>query len=160
LHSLGMIAIRVLLANSKTNLPIVIDDILSLARHIGKDPVEDDKLFPKLKALLEKETKLLDLVSPTALVERDWTPEQARRQVHLDQWLEIITLVLRLFPGTGSYSYCKGFGDVSPHALESVFDRPIQELETLVLRLRSALAPSLASNEEIASVLLEELAGS
>jgi hypothetical protein len=160
LHSLGVIAIRVLLANSKTNLPIVIDDVLSLARHLGKEPAGDDKLLPKLKALVEKEKTLLDLVSPTALVERDWTPEQARSQVHLDQWLEIITLVLRLFPGTGSYSYCKGFGDVSPLALESVFDRPIQELESLVLRLRSALAPSLAANEEIASVLAEELAAS
>src|SRR5439155_19646946 len=106
-----------------------------------------------------KAKNLLDLVSPTALIERDWQPQQARAHIHLQLWFEIIALLLRLFPGAGSYSFCKGFGDVSPLALETVFDRPIQELETLVLRLRSALAPSLSANEEIVSVLLEQLAG-
>jgi len=67
-------------------------------------------------------------------------------------------LLLRLFPGAGSNSFCKSFGDVSPLALETVFDRPIQELETLLLRLRSVLAPSLSANDEIAGVLLEQLA--
>jgi hypothetical protein len=47
---------------------------------------------------------------------------------------------------------------VSPHALEMVFDRPIQELESLVLRLRTVLAPSLTATEEIAAVLREILA--
>jgi hypothetical protein len=63
--------------------------------------------------------------------------------------------VLRLFPGSGPHSFCKDFGDVSPLALETVFDAPIQELEALLLRLRSTLAPSLSANEEIAAVVLE-----
>jgi hypothetical protein len=75
-------------------------------------------------------------------------------------WLETILLLLRLPPGAGASSYCKNFGDVSPLALETVFDRPIQELDALVLRLRSALVPSLAANEEIAGVVLEELSKS
>jgi len=158
LYSLGIAAIRILLANSRSNLPVVIDDILGLARHIGKDPVEEDKFLPKLKSLLEREPKLLDLVSPHSMIEFDWKPEQARSQILMEIWLEAIALLLRLFPGTGSQSYCKSFGDVSPLALETVFDRPLQELETLVLRLRSALAPSLSTNEEIASVLLQVLA--
>jgi len=158
LYSLGIAAIRILLANSRSNLPVVIDDILGLARHIGKDPVEEDKFLPKLKSLLEREPKLLDLVSPHSMIEFDWKPEQARSQILMEIWLEAIALLLRLFPGTGSQSYCKSFGDVSPLALETVFERPLQELETLVLRLRSALAPSLSTNEEIASVLLQVLA--
>jgi hypothetical protein len=82
---------------------------------------------------------------------------QAWSQIHKDLWLEAVAFLLRLFPGTGSHCYCKGFGDVSPLALEMVFDRPVQELETLVLCLRSVLVPSLAANEEIASLLLEQL---
>ena len=101
---------------------------------------------------------LLDLISPHALVERDWSPAQARAQMSMDLWLETMCLLLRLFPGNGNHSYCKSFGDVSPLALETVFDRPIQELETLILRLRSALVPSLAANEEITGVLLQQLA--
>ena len=81
-----------------------------------------------------------------------------RSKIRFELWLEEIELLLRLFPGAGSNSFCKSFGDVSPLALETVFDRPIQELETLLLRLRSVLAPSLSANDEIAGVLLEQLA--
>lgn len=158
-YSLGIMAIRFLLANGKSNLPVIVDDVLGLARHLGKDAGDGEKLQPKLKALLEREKGLMDLVSPHALIQREWTPEQARAQIHMDIWLEAIALVLRLFPGAGAHSYCKSFGDVSPIALETVFDHPIQELESLVLRLRSALAPSLSANEEIAGALLEQLAG-
>lgn len=74
-----------------------------------------------------------------------------------DLWLETMTLILSFFPGTGPHSFCKNFGDVSPLALENIFDRPIQELESLVWRLRSVLVPSLTDNEEIADILLKEL---
>jgi len=158
LYSLGIIGTRILLANSKSNLPVIVDDILSLARHLGKDRDEEGNLLPKLKSILEGEQKLFDLVSPHSLIELDWAPEQARSQIQMDIWLEAIALLLRLFPGAGSQSYCRSFGDVSPLALETVFDRPIQELESLALRLRSVLAPSLSANEEIAGALLAELA--
>jgi hypothetical protein len=157
LYSLGIMAIRVLLANSKTNLPVTVDEVLSLTRHFGRDPVAESQLPCKLKSLLEREPKLLDLVSPHALIDADASPAQARAQIALDLWLEAVCLVLRLFPGAGAHSFCKDFGDVSPLALETVFDRPIQELETLVLRVRSSLVPSLAANEEIARVLLAQL---
>jgi hypothetical protein len=74
----------------------------------------------------------------------------------LKSWIETIAIVLRLFPGSGAHSFCKDFGDVSPLALETVFDAPIQELETWLLRLRSTLAPSLSANEEIAAIILAQ----
>ncbi len=158
LYSLGIIATRVLLANRKSNLPVIVDDVLSLARHLGKDTTEEDNLPAKLKVLVKNTPALLDLIGPQSLVERDWSPAQAREQMNMELWLETICLLLRLFPGNGNHSYCKSFGDVSPLALETVFDRPIQELETLILRLRSSLMPSLSANEEIAAVLIEQLA--
>ena len=158
LHSLGILATRTLLANSQSNFPVIVDDVLGLARRLGKEEGGEDKLLPNLSSLLEGEQKLRDLVSPRSLVESDRSPEQAWSLIHKDLWLEAVGLVLRLFPDPGAQSYCKGFGDVSPLALETVFDRPIQELETLVLCLRSTLVPSLYANQEIASVLIEQLA--
>jgi hypothetical protein len=158
LHSLGILATRALLANSKSNFPAIVDDVLGLATRLGQEQGGEDQLLPKLRSLLDNEQRLRDLVSPSSLVESDRSPEQAWALIHKDLWLEAVGLLLRLFPGPGAYSYCKGFGDVSPLALETVFDRPIQELETLVLCLRSALVPSLSANQEIASVLLEQLA--
>lgn len=156
LHSLGIIAIRTLLANGSSNLPVIVDDILGLARHVGKG--DSQPVAEALKQTLTKEPKLLDLVSPHNLIEQGWTPEQARKQVYGDLWLEIIGWVLRLLPGAGTQSYCKDFGDVSPLAVEKVFDAPVQELEGLCLRLRSLLVPSTAANEEIANAILEQLA--
>ena len=158
LFALGVMAVRMLLANSKSNLPVILDEVLSLGRRLGEEPSQENSFVPRLKSLIERDQHLLDLVSPHALIESGDPPPEARSKIRFELWLEVIELLLRLFPGAGSNSFCKSFGDVSPLALETVFDRPIQELETLLLRLRSVLAPSLSANDEIAGVLLEQLA--
>ena len=158
LFALGVMAVRMLLANSKSNLPVILDEVLSLGRRLGEEPGQENSFVPRLKSLIERDQHLLDLVSPHALIESGDPPPEARSKIRFELWLEVIELLLRLFPGAGSNSFCKSFGDVSPLALETVFDRPIQELETLLLRLRSVLAPSLSANDEIAGVLLEQLA--
>jgi len=157
IFSLGVLAVRTLLVGCKGNLPVILDEVLSLARRLGEDPAEEHKLLPKLKAMLEGNQSLLDFVSPHGLTESGDSPPQARAKIRLELWLETMVLLLRLFPGTGSHSFCKNFGDVSPLALERVFDRPIQELETLALRLRSVITPTLSANKEIASVLIDQL---
>jgi hypothetical protein len=158
MHSLGIVAIRILLANSRSNFPIVVDEVLRLARSLGKSPDDADRPLPNLKSLIERDAKVRELLSPRSLVDSDQSSDAAWSQIQRDLWLGALTVLLRLFPGHGAQSYCKSFGDVSPHAIETVFDRPIQELETLVACLRSWLLPSISSNEEIAEVLLEQLA--
>ena len=160
LYSLGVMAVRVLLANSQSNLPIILDDILSHARHVGDAAKGKDDYLAELKALVKKEEPLLNLVSPNNLTEGGQTPKQARTAISLDIWMETVSWLLRLFPDTGVHSFCKDFGDVSPLALETVFDQPMQQLETILLRLRSILAPSLAENEEISNVILKQLKNS
>lgn len=159
LFSLGVIATRTLLANSQSHLPVVLDEVLSLSQHFGKDATESDSFLGQLRALLTRDRKVLDLISPTALVESSDTPEQSRASIPMDLWVDAIAVMLRLFPGVGPHSFCRSFGDVTPLALETVFDRPIQELESIQWRLRSVLWPSLSANEEIAGVLLEQLGG-
>ncbi len=158
LYSLGVIAVRALLVNNEGNLPVVLDEVLSLSRHLGKDAQDASDFSARLKALLEREPRLLDLVSPHALVASSGAPTQARAKVCPEIWLDTIALVLRLFPGAGPHAYCQSFGDVSSLALETVFEAPREALETLVCRCRSILTPSLIANEEIVSVLLEQLA--
>jgi hypothetical protein len=157
LYSLAIMGIRMLLTNSKTNLPVVVDDFLSLSRTVGKNLTGEAEVGPALKSLVDHDKSLLDLVSPHLLIEGDLSPAQARESVPLDTWLAAIGLLLRLIPGAGSHSCCKSFGDVSPLALETVFDQPVQELEVLLRRLRGSLLPSLSANQEIASILLEAL---
>lgn len=153
LFSLGVIAVRTLLTNSRSDIAIILDEVLSFSRTIGKEPLERDAFQAKLKSMTAADQRLLDLISPHALTESAGSPKEARAKIQMELWLQAIELLLRLFPGTGSHSFCKSFGDVSPLALESVFDRPIQELETLIVRLRSVLTPTFSENKEIADVL-------
>jgi hypothetical protein len=157
MYSLGVMAVRILLANSQSNLPVVLDEVMGLARHLGKGEKNEDPLLSKLKSALERDQRLLDLVSPHRLTESGGSPQEARNKIQMDLWLEAIAFLLRLFPGAGSQSFCKDLGDVSPLALETVFDQPIEELERLLLRFRNVLLPSLSTNEEIASVILDAM---
>jgi len=157
MHSLGIIALRTLLGNSKTNLPEVVDDMQGLARQLGKDPLAPGQLSPTLAERLAKDRNLNALASPANLLNTGWTPDQAWTALPGGIWLDVLAWVLRLFPGAGSLSYCKSFGDVSPLALETIYAQPIEDLERLCCRLRSLITPSLAANEEIAQVLLDQL---
>lgn len=155
MYSLGVMTVRMLLANNKSNLPVVLDEVLGLARHLGKGEKQEANPLAALKKSLEQDQRLRDLVSPHQLVESGSSPEEARKRIQMDLWLEVMAFLVRLFPGCGSQSFCKDLGDVSPLALESVFDRPIEELERLLLRFRSVLLPSLSANDEIAGIILE-----
>lgn len=156
MYSLGVMAVRILLANNQSNLPVVLDEVVGLARHLGKDKKSEGSLPVELNAAFERDARLFDLVSPHNLIEAGGSPQEARNKINLELWLEAIAIVLRLFPGTGVHSFCKDLGDVSPLALETVFDRPIKELERLLLRFRSVLLPGLSANEEIAGIILAE----
>jgi hypothetical protein len=156
MYSLGVMAVRILLANNQSNLPVVLDEVVGLARHLGKAKPGEASLPAELNAAFESDARFLDLVSPHNLIESGGSPQEARNKINLDLWLEAISIVLRLFPGTGVHSFCKDLGDVSPLALETVFDRPIEELERLLLRFRSVLLPGLSANEEIAGIILAE----
>ena len=156
LFSLGVLAVRILLANHQSNLPVILDEVLSLSRRLGENAKPGEELLKRLAALMEKDKNLVALLSPGALM--GTAQPGVLGKAAADLWLETIALILRFFPGTGPHSFCKDFGDVSPLALENIFDRPIQDLESIVWRLRSVLVPSLADNEEIAGVLLKEMA--
>jgi hypothetical protein len=155
LYSLGVFAIRILLANARTRLAVVKDEVLSLSRRLGEAAGAEGDPVACLKQMLQQDAKLRDLLSPHALSGLDLTPEQAREMVSADLWWQVVCLVLRLFPGMGPHSYCQGLGDVAPLALETAFDGPLQDLEALVLRQRSVVLPSQMADAEIAAVLSE-----
>jgi hypothetical protein len=157
LFSLGVIATRLLLANSSSSLPIILDEVLSLAQHFSKDSTSTESVLAELKRLVAKDQRNLDLISPHALFESGDSPEQARAKVPWELWLNSIALLLRLFPGFGPQSYCHSLGDVRPDALETVFEPALRELDTLVSRMRGLLIPSPAADQEIASIILDEL---
>ncbi len=157
LFSLGVIGVRILLANNLKNLPVLLDEILSLARRVNDNAADPEKRVAELQKLIQTDPRLFDLLGPGALVESGYTSQQAWSAIHGPIWLETISLLLRFFPDTGPNAFCKSLGDVSPVALETVFDPALQSLEVLVLRLRSLFTPIFSTNEEIAAVIREQI---
>ncbi|HEX3625672.1 MAG TPA: hypothetical protein VH280_09620 [Verrucomicrobiae bacterium] len=157
LFSLGVMGVRILLANNMKNLPVLLDEVLSLARRINDIAGEPQKRMAELQKLIQTDPRLYDMAGPGALVESGYTSKEAWAAIHGQTWLETISLLLRFFPDTGANAFCKSLGDVSPVALETVFDPALQNLEVLVLRLRSLFTPVFSGNEEIASVIAEQI---
>ncbi len=129
LFSLGVIAIRIMLANSQKNLPVLLDEVLSLARRINDASGEQAERIAELKKLIQAEPKIYELISPGSLVETGYTSKQAWSAIHADVWFETVSLLLRFFPETGAHAFCKSFGDVHAMALETVFDPSLQAFE-------------------------------
>ena len=157
LFSLGVIGVRILLANNLRNLPVLLDEILSLARKVNDVAGEPEKRVAELQKLIQSEPRISELIGPGALVESGYTSQQAWSAIHAPTWLETVSLLLRFFPDTGANAFCKSLGDVSPVALETVFDPALQAIEVLVMRLRSMLTPVFSGNDEIAAVIAEQL---
>jgi hypothetical protein len=157
LFSLGVIGVRILLSNNLKNLPVLLDEILSLARKVNDVAGETEKRVAELQKLIQSEPRISELIGPGALVESGYTSQQAWSAIHAPTWLETISLLLRFFPDTGANAFCKSLGDVSPVALETVFDPALQAVEVLVMRLRSMLTPVFSGNDEIAAVIAEQI---
>ncbi|HEY1787869.1 MAG TPA: hypothetical protein VGJ73_06920, partial [Verrucomicrobiae bacterium] len=101
LFSLGVIGVRILLANNVKNLPVLLDEVLSLARRVNDIAGEPEKRVAELQKLIQSEPRLSELVGPGALVESGYTSQQAWAAIHGPTWLETISLLLRFFPDTG-----------------------------------------------------------
>ncbi len=155
--SLGIIGTRILLANSQSNLPVLVDEVLSLIGRIAKQPKDTQGLAAELKALATQDREAFDRISPQALIEAGDSPEQARAKLPIEVWWEAIAVLFRFFPGLGAHSFCPNLGEAAPGALETVFDQPVSELERLVRRLRNVLLPSVTANQELAQLLRDEL---
>lgn len=159
MFSLGVIGVRILLASGSKKLPVLLDEILSLARRVNDAAGEPGKRVAELQKLVQSEPRVNDVIGPGALVESGYTSQQAWPAIHASTWLDTISLLLRFFPETGANAFCKSLGDVSPVALETVFDPALQGLEELVLRLRNLLTPAFSMNDEIAAVIAEHISG-
>ncbi len=75
-------------------------------------------------------------------------------------WYDTLGVIVSLFPVVGPDSICKDYGDVPSLALETVFNRPLEELELLLVRSRSLIVIDWKFNREIHSAINEYLAQS
>jgi hypothetical protein len=151
LYALGVLAVRTLLVDEESALPVALDEIFSLARQAAATYDPDQPAGERLRAHAFGHPNVNAALGPHRLVHEKIAPEGVLFPPEL--WWDTLAVVVRCFPGLGPDSYCRDFGDVQPLALESVFSEPMAALDQLLVRSRSLITVDWSYNREIRSVI-------
>lgn len=155
LYSLGVLAVRTFLVNDQNTLAVALDELLSLARQVASEHRPEVPIGQRVREVLENDARFLDALGPNRLVHEPITPQEAFAFVPEPLWYDLLGRLIGLFPGAGPDSACKDFGDVPPLALESVYNRPLADLEALLVRARSLIVIDWQANREIQSIITD-----
>ncbi len=153
LYSLGVVALRLLLAAENNALPDVLDRAFSLAHEAAQDEAGGELTDRIAQAFANDPRWRETLGFEHALFTKSTEPAATESDLPPRLWWATLSFVLRLFPRLLPESYCKGYGDAPPLALETVFDAPIRELDGLLLRWRAYLLGDWRQNQEISRVI-------
>lgn len=153
LHSLGVIALRILL-HHPDGLATTLDELLSLARKYRQRYSNDN--WSTGTASLHEFTKtgeagpIDDRLGPQwLLANSDKSASDAFREIPPALWWNTIDFLTRLFPGEALDSFCKSHDDFQPRALDEVLVEPTAALEALLARTRELLFGNPTANREL-----------
>lgn len=149
LYSLGVLAVRTLLFNARTSLPVALDEAMSLARQVAVDIDRAAPVGSRVRRVLAQDKRWVESLGPQRLSNESITVQQAFEQVPADVWCEVLGFIVRMFPGVGPDSYAKDLGDAPPEGLHAVFVRPLEDLNALLLRTRSLIVIDWKYNREV-----------
>ena len=159
LYAFGVIAVRTLLVDDKNALAVALDEIMSFARQVAVEHQPGAPPGARVQTILDRDPRYAASLGPHHLNYDGLTAEQALQLMPAGLWHDTLAFIISLFPGLGPDSVCRDFGDVPPLALETVFNRPLEELEKLLLRSRSLIVTDWTSNQEIHAAIRACLAG-
>lgn len=157
LYSLGVMALRTLIAGSGVPLSEALDDLLAMSRlyrnrfshgnwNTGTASLHEFVKSGEGGAWAEK-------LGPHRLVRGRISVSEAFREIPAAMWWEVMEFVARLFPGEALGSFCKSYDDFSPRALHDVFTEPLSALDSLVVRSRDLLFGNPQTNRELLEVI-------
>ena len=149
MYASAVLAARILLVDGENTLAIVLDELLSLARQISTEYVEESPFAVRLRATIEGDARWRTSLGPHRLTSHPGMREMAARVVPIKLWWETVGIILRLFPGAGPDSFCRDFGDAPSLALDRIFEGPLAELDLLQLRSRSLVVTDWDQNIEV-----------
>jgi hypothetical protein len=157
LYALGVLAVRTFLVNPQNSLAVALDEVLSLARRVSTEQKADSPLPARIAAILNSDPRFAKSLAPHRLVQEPMEPMAALELLPPEMWYHTLACIVRLFPGVGPDSYCKDYGDAPALALEVVFNKPLEDLEQLLVRSRSLIVIDWSSNREVHSAIRDVL---
>jgi hypothetical protein len=153
LYALGVLAVRTFLVNPQNTLAVALDEVLSLARQAAAEHNADTPLGTRVSSIINADPRFAKSLGPHRLVKDPMEATAAYELLPQELWSEILAAVIRFFPGVGPDSYCKDYGDAPSLALETVFNKPLEDLEKLLVRSRSLIVIDWNANREVHSAI-------
>ena len=153
LYALGVLGVRSLLVNPRTPLPVVLDEVLSLARQVATEHDPAVSLGLRIHTIFDRDKRWLESLGPQHLVHQEVSPEDAFDLVPAEVWWDVLAALVRAFPGVGPDSACADYGDAPSGGIHKVFDKLSGDLSKLLLRTRSLIVIDWRANREIHSVI-------
>jgi hypothetical protein len=155
LYALAVLAMRTLLVHDKAALPAALDDVLSLARQVAREHLPNVPLPERIQSIFDKKPQWIESLGPHRLTVPNVTPQEGLAWIPRELWCEVLALMIRCLPGTGPDAYCADVSDAPPLALEMVFDGPLAQLESLLVKTRSLIVIDWNYNREVRTVIDE-----
>ena len=106
---------------------------------------------------MSNEPRFAKSLAPNLLIQEPMEPMAAFELLPPELWYYTLAAIVRMFPGIGPDSHCKDYGDAPSLALEVVFNKPLEELEQLLIRSRSLVVIDWKSNREVHSAIHDVL---
>jgi hypothetical protein len=157
LYALGVLAVRTFLVNPQNTLAVAVDEIQSLARTAAAEHEAETPLASRIASIMSSEPRFAKSLAPHRLVQEPMEPMAAFELLPPEMWYHTLAAIVRLFPGLGPDSYCQDYGDAPALALEVVFNKPLEDLEQLLVRSRSLIVIDWSANREVHSAIRDVL---
>jgi hypothetical protein len=153
LYALGVLGTLLLTVNSGNSLGVAVDEMLSYARKLGQEVRDGEPLAARAQRIAQSDSRWIASLGAQRLAYEALTADDAFAWLPGELWWSTLATLARFFPALGPDSYCKDFGDASPFNLEKVFERPLADLDNLLIRSRSLLLGDWMANREMAAIL-------
>jgi hypothetical protein len=159
LYSLAVIAVRMLLVDPRTTLPVALDEVLSLARELSH---RHDRAIPRrtrVGTIFDEDPRWRAALGPQRLSHDPTSADALADLIPPKLWWDTLGLVVSMFPGFGPDSLCTDFGDARTGNLQSIFDTVLAQLNALLVQTRSLIVIDWRYNREIYAVIRQRNLG-
>ena len=153
MYALGVLAVRTFLTNPQNSLAEALDELISLGRKAGEGYSAEKPLETRIGELMNAEPRFSKALGPHRLVRDEMEPTAAYELLPPELWHRTLAAMVRLFPGLGPDSHSKDYGDAPALAMESVFNKAIEDFENLLVRSRSLIVIDWNANREVHAVI-------
>jgi hypothetical protein len=149
LYSLAVIAVRLFLVHQGTSLPVILDEVLSLAHQVAYQFDPQIPLVSRIKNLFSEDSRWANSLGPQHLINHEISAEKAFRYIPSSLWWQLLEVLIKMFPGIGPDSEFKNYGDLSFNTPELAFNNTIEKLSQLIKRTKPLVFSNWNQNRQI-----------